>query len=529
MGISFDDAGGHGGEVEDDDDCGGAVCSGGAEGVLCVVERGEGEVGLGGYLGLEGGGEIDLVEGLSADVVDVFKFIVIDEGERAEGTVETPLYGASSSGYGEDGVKIVGGEDVLAVVVLGGGITVTAEKIYMATLVPVSNTLIALRDSDNRDRGLSSQIPTAQVDTIRLQALEDGDAFAALSLYHACCSLGFFYLDLSTINFEVSRAVSDIYHLEEKLFDLPEEELIKFDIDVLSPTKKLNGYKPVGRNLGELIGRRDGFQSYALPKDGILHLGTECDFSRPQLIDEYLQSFQTFALTVAKAAPMILSSLSRSLDLTSSPNLQSIHNTNLPSPDLIRLLKYRSQPSSEHGSSQIPHTDLGSLTFLFTRQPGLQIRNPKTGGWEWVSPPSNNTTAVVNIGDCMSMLTGGLFRSSKHRVIGIPGEGMQERYSFAYFLRPDENAILTPVRSPSISTKAELGPGREDEAAFTCRDWLQKKFKALRRDTSDQEDEWILTGSRDVHTFGSVDIGDLTVSTLDVSVENHLCPQVGNQ
>ncbi|KAI4260458.1 MAG: hypothetical protein L6R42_004059, partial [Xanthoria sp. 1 TBL-2021] len=230
-----------------------------------------------------------------------------------------------------------------------------------------------------------------------------------------------------------------------------------------------------------------------LPKDGIFCLGSECNFSRPQLIDEYLHSLHAFAISITKATSTILSSLERSLDLTSSPNLQSIHNTNLPSPDLIRLLKYHSQLPSEHGSSHIPHTDLGSLTFLFTRQPGLQIRSPKSGEWEWVCPPSNNTTAIVNIGDCMNILTGGLFRSSKHRVIGIPGEGMQERYSFAYFLRPEEDAILAPVKSPSIAAKIEDSPGRANETAFTCRDWLQKKFKLLRRETWDQEGDWILT------------------------------------
>ena len=268
-------------------------------------------------------------------------------------------------------------------------------------------------------------------------------------------------------------------------------------------------YKPMGRNHGELTGKRDGFQSYAvgqrslrvvesclitlpqLPKDSLRRIACLQDFPRPQLLDKYLESLHTFTQSIGKAASSILSSLSDSLGLPPASDLTSLHHSHLPSLDLVRLLKYHAQPSSEEGSSLVPHTDLGSLTFLFTLQPGLQILNPQTKTWEAITPPNHKTTAIVNIGDCMKMLTGGFFRSSKHRVIGAPRQGMSERYSFAYLLRPYEHAILRAVESPLVPVTKRT---ESEEPALTSGEWLQRKFQTLRRETWNEERDWILMG-----------------------------------
>ncbi|KAL8873069.1 MAG: hypothetical protein Q9174_001407 [Haloplaca sp. 1 TL-2023] len=240
----------------------------------------------------------------------------------------------------------------------------------------------------------SAGCPLAKVETISLGALDNSEVDEAGRLFQACCNHGFFCLDFHSHNTAFETAVNDIYRLEGELFDLHEAELMPFDIDVLSPRYKLNGLRSIAS----------------------LH-----DFPRPRLVDKYLNSLHTFTQFIDKAASSILSSLSDSLGLPPASKLTSLHNNHLPSLDLVRLLKYHAQPPSEQGSSLVPHTELGSLTFLFTLQPGLQILNPQTETWEVVVPPNHKTIAIVNIGDCMKMLTGGLFRSSKHRVIGALG------------------------------------------------------------------------------------------------------------
>jgi len=220
-----------------------------------------------------------------------------------------------------------------------------------------------------------------------------------------------------------------------------------------------------------------------------MRLGGQANFERPKTIDAHMSSLHTFALAISKAASTILAALSSSLKLRAEESLQSIHNTYLPSPDLIRLLKYHAQPASEHGSPHVPHTDLGSLTFLFTKQYGLQILGARSGEWEWMEP--RDGCAIVNIGDCLSLLTNKTFRSCRHRVVALPGQAMKERYSFAYFMRPDEDALMKTVKSPLIP-----GTEKEDEEVFSSGEWMQRKYAMLRRDTWTKEKDWMLNGAR---------------------------------
>ena len=219
-----------------------------------------------------------------------------------------------------------------------------------------------------------------------------------------------------------------------------------------------------------------------------MNLGREANFKRPQVVDTYMPSLDRFARAISAAASAILLALSCNLMLQSNDNLTNFHRTHLPSPDLIRLLKYHAQPLSERGSSHVPHTDLGSMTFLFTKRPGLQIVGSESQEWEYVPPRAG--CATVNIGDCLSLLTNKLLRSCRHRVCALPGQSMNERYSFAYFLRAEDETPMRAVKSPLVS-KSE----RDEEEVFTSGEWMKMKYAMLRKDTWNQHNSWILTGA----------------------------------
>ena len=204
-----------------------------------------------------------------------------------------------------------------------------------------------------------------------------------------------------------------------------------------------------------------------------------------------MSSLHAFTNSVTTAASVMLSSLSRSLGLDLDEDFCKTHQGILPSQDLIRLLRYHAQPPSEQGSSHVPHTDLGSMTFLFTKEDGLQILGAKSGEWEWMPPKKGYAT--VNIGDCLSLLTNKRFRSCRHRVKAAPGQAMKERYSFAYFMRPDEDALMKAVSTPLVAKD-----DRQDEV-FTSGEWLQRKYAMLRRDTWKEDEDWMLTGARSAY------------------------------
>lgn len=183
----------------------------------------------------------------------------------------------------------------------------------------------------------------------------------------------------------------------------------------------------------------------------------------------------------------ILTSLSTSLLLSHSSTLQSFHRLNAPSPSILRLLHYHPQPASERGPPQTPHTDLGSLTILFSRQPGLQVLPPRPNAeWSYVLPRLN--CAVVNVGDGLALLTNHLFHSCLHRVGPLPGRAMTERYSFAFLQRAEDKTPLVGVRSPFVQRLEDEGD------AVTSGEWLRRKFTVLR---GERTDEKILTGRKE--------------------------------
>lgn len=72
----------------------------------------------------------------------------------------------------------------------------------------------------------------------------------------------------------------------------------------------------------------------------------------------------------------------------------------------------------------------------------------------------------MNIGDLLSYWTGGLLRSTVHRVV-FPApatkEAQTERYSIAYFCHPLDNAVLEEVPSELVKAHKKSGKAVEFE------------------------------------------------------------------
>jgi isopenicillin N synthase-like dioxygenase len=91
------------------------------------------------------------------------------------------------------------------------------------------------------------------------------------------------------------------------------------------------------------------------------------------------------------------------------------------------------------------HTDYGLITLLAQdRNGGLQVRTRGT----WVDVPADPYAFVVNIGDMLEKMTGGLYRSNPHRVRNLSG---RDRLSFPLFLDPSWAARVTPLPEAAIS------------------------------------------------------------------------------
>jgi isopenicillin N synthase-like dioxygenase len=81
------------------------------------------------------------------------------------------------------------------------------------------------------------------------------------------------------------------------------------------------------------------------------------------------------------------------------------------------------------------HTDWGFITLLYTNEMGLQV---KING-EWVDAPVIPNHFIVNIGNMMEILTNGVYKSTKHRVLIE-----KEKYSLVFFYEPALDYVVKP-------------------------------------------------------------------------------------
>ncbi|XXH00738.1 Transporter of the ATP-binding cassette (ABC) [Hypoxylon texense] len=348
---------------------------------------------------------------------------------------------------------------------------------------------------------LLEQLPEANLAVIDLQKLEAGSASEQASLLRASIENGFFYLKLAdTPDRHVLEYAEKTFELSKEIFTYDPVVKDLFDVDRLSQYKT-NGYKPKGRNVVSKDGTRDGFESWVLPRNGLERLGDDL-FPHPPAVADGMNLLRGLIGELGSAAQTIFRSLSDSLNLQPGQRFEDFHDPSRPAPDILRLLKYHADERPSN-IPQTPHTDLGSLTFVFTSTPGLQVLPPsvqRSAGtppaeteWQYVQPLPGH--AIVNIGDCLTKMTNGLLKSALHRVGPLPGRPMPERYSFAYLMRPEDSTVLRVLDSPLIPSSPQ-----KDEAApiLTSGEWIQSKFKALRGTYGAKDGDRILTGGRGI-------------------------------
>jgi len=162
-----------------------------------------------------------------------------------------------------------------------------------------------------------------------------------------------------------------------------------------------------------------------------------------------------------------------------------------PSGTVFRLLYYPAISCAYEEGIDIragAHSDYGSMTLLFQQrgQPGLEIKTPR-GDWAAVpvdplEEPDKPLPILVNIGDLLEDWTGGLLRSTVHRVVFPKGEeGKGDRYSIAYFCHPLDDVELAAVPSEIVWKHAEKtgrSTRREGGRVLTARDHLMERLGA---------------------------------------------------
>ena len=164
----------------------------------------------------------------------------------------------------------------------------------------------------------------------------------------------------------------------------------------------------------------------------------------------FMESFYEKAF---KTEMQLLSALAIALDI-SEDHLKTIHKR---AENEFRLLHYPAIPASELAEGTATriaeHTDFGTITMLFHDSVGgLQVEDQTQPGVFRSVESAKPTDIILNIGDSLQRLTNDTFRAACHRVTYPPlikaGDSAEipERYSIAYFVKPNRQASLFPLQ-----------------------------------------------------------------------------------
>lgn len=143
---------------------------------------------------------------------------------------------------------------------------------------------------------------------------------------------------------------------------------------------------------------------------------------------------------------------------------------------LLRLLRYGRVLSDPQrgifGAGE--HSDYGFITLLATNEvSGLEICKDGT----WIKVPPKPDCFVVNLGDCLQMLTNKKFRSTIHRVIIDRSD--VDRYSIAFFYEPSRSAMIGVLPEyRNIDNDATI----PYDEPITYGEYLSRKYEATHSD-----------------------------------------------
>ncbi|MEM0985664.1 MAG: 2OG-Fe(II) oxygenase family protein [Pseudomonadota bacterium] len=140
---------------------------------------------------------------------------------------------------------------------------------------------------------------------------------------------------------------------------------------------------------------------------------------------------------------------------------------------ILRLLHYppQTEPAPKGAVRAAAHEDINVITLLLgAEEAGLEVKH-RSGAWLAINPPPG--ALVVNIGDMLDRLTGGVLPSTTHRVVNPTQDRLgHARYSMPFFLHFAPGVVLQTL--PQC-----LAEGGRAEPPITANDYLLERLREI--------------------------------------------------
>ncbi|KAF8990930.1 Clavaminate synthase-like protein [Cyathus striatus] len=331
-------------------------------------------------------------------------------------------------------------------------------------------------------------VPTHPLLVIDFELIKARDANEIARLWESSTKLGFWYLK----NHGVDEEVNEMFNMGAETMALPLEEKMKFE---QGDGGMSFGYKKAGANAVDATGTLDTVEFINVSKDDALAWPSQAHRPYPPTVNNRMDStIKPFVQKSLEVNNTILDVLNDKLGLPSG-SLLKLHPPDEYSGSEARVIKNPPNPNPNSGDVKQAigsHTDFGSLSFLHNRLGGLQVLVPGAESWQYVRPIPGH--AICNVGDALSIFSGGILRSNLHRVVPPPkAQGYHERWSLVFFTRPGNSIVLRALQEQSdmVAKAVESTPEKNWNTGSTASEWFARRIKYQRINNREGPESWM--------------------------------------
>uniref|UniRef100_A0A6U5LQR2 Fe2OG dioxygenase domain-containing protein n=1 Tax=Corethron hystrix TaxID=216773 RepID=A0A6U5LQR2_9STRA len=274
------------------------------------------------------------------------------------------------------------------------------------------------------------------------------------SLREACRNTGFFYLSGHSIP---QSLVDAVLSLSADLFALEVSAKTRLSDPIMSRGYTAMGEETLDPTVQKFGDTKEGYYIAAdVPRDSEHYdpsrligpniwpddeTGLADPMTWKQTMEKYFSAMNDLGLKVVRLIALSLNLPEDHFDAVFTRPMAA-----------LRLLHYA--PVQSNPNEGVfgcgAHSDYGMITILLVDEtmPGLQIfasaelGNGEKKVKEWIDVPPVRGSFVVNIGDMLERWTGGLYKSTLHRVLT---SGKSHRYSAPFFYEPNFDTAVAPL------------------------------------------------------------------------------------
>ncbi|EGN93564.1 hypothetical protein SERLA73DRAFT_78448 [Serpula lacrymans var. lacrymans S7.3] len=331
-------------------------------------------------------------------------------------------------------------------------------------------------------------VPTHPLLIVDYERIKAGDQQEIDIMWKAATTLGFWYLG----NHGADTQVTSMFEMGAETMALSMTEKLQFE---QGDDGQSFGYKKAGANATDETGKTlDTAEFINVAKDDVLAYPSVARRTYPRTVNARMESTITpFVQKSLEVNYTILRIFNDKLGLPEG-TLARLHSLDEFSGSEARCIRNPPLPGKSLSETVAlgAHTDFGSLSFLHNKLGGLQVLPPGYEEWQYVKPIPRH--AICNVGDALSLFSGGILQSNIHRVVPPPGaQSHFERWSLVFFTRPGDSVILRALveDSSAIADAVAQKSDKSFETDSTAAAWFARRVKNQRIKNRTGPETWM--------------------------------------